>query len=407
MLHLILIPILIILSGFFSGSETALFSLSWFQRRRMQTSSAPRVKHVSILLNSPRKTLATILTGNMLVNVTATSIATVVAVKIFGEAGVFISILSMTIILLLFGEVTPKIMAIQNPEQFSSFVSLPLILFSKLTFPIRWLLQNISSVFITLFTKQTVKQPFITENELKSMVSISKKEGIIDTAEEEMIRSIFEFGHRRVDEIMVPRVDITGCDKSATKEQLIEIMRKNKFSKIPIYDEDIDHIIGVVYTKEFMLNPKDDWSGYIKKPLFISEAEMIDDLLIKFQSKKNYIAVIIDEFGGTSGLITLEDVLEEIVGEIHDEYDKAETQIQKQKDGSYIIKGNTLVKEVNEQLGLNLPIEEVTTINGLLLLLFGKLPKNKESIQYKNIIFTIINMDEDENRINKVLLVRK
>ena len=407
MSHLIFIPVLIILSAFFSGAETALFSLSWFQRRKMQISSAAGARYVSGLLKSPRRTLATILIGNILVNVAATSIVTVVAVKSFGEAGVLISICSMTAILLLFGEVTPKILAIQAAEKFSLFVSLPLLLFSRIILPIRWLLQNISGAFITLLTRQISQQPFITEKELKAMVSISKKEGIIDKAEEKMIHSIFEFGHRSVDEIMTPRVDIIGCDKKATKEQLIEIMKRTKFSKIPIYEDDIDHIVGVVYTKEFMLNPKDSWHEYTKKPLFIPEAEMIDDLLIKFQSGRNYIAIIIDEFGGTSGLITMEDVLEEIVGEIHDEYDKVEADIQEQKDGSYIISGKTLVKGVNQQLNTNLPTEEVNTINGFILLLFGRVPKNKETINFKNFSFTVLDVDEEENRINKVLLARK
>ncbi len=336
MLRIIFIPVLIILSGLFSGSETALFSLSWFRRRKIQLSTAPKAKYVSELLSSPRRTLATILIGNMIVNIAATSIATVIAVNLFGEAGVIISILFMTIILLLFGEVTPKIMAIQNSEKFSTFVSLPLVYFSKIILPIRWLLQKISGAFISVFTKQATPEPFITEKELKAMVSISEKEGIIDKEEEKMIRTIFDFGHRRVDEIMTPRINIVGCDIKAKKEELIDIMKKSKFSKIPIYEDGLGHITGVVYTKEFMLNPKDDWSGYIKKPLFVSEAEMIDDLLIKFQSERNYIAIIVDEFGKTRGLLTLEDVLEEIVGEIHDEYDR----FQRRRE-----RGNTLLHE--------------------------------------------------------------
>ncbi len=407
MLHLIFIPALIVLSGLFSGSETALFSLSWFQRRKMQISTTAGAKRVSELLKSPRRTLATILIGNILVNVAATSIVTVAAVKAFGEAGVIISIFFTVTILLLFGEVMPKIMAIQAAEKFSMFVSFPLLLFNKIILPIRWLLQSASGAFIALFTKQINQQPFITEKELKAMVSISKKEGIIDKEEEKMIHSIFEFGHRSVDEIMTPRVDIAGCDKKAPKEHLIKIMRESKFSKIPIYEDDLDHIVGVVYTKEFMLNPKDDWHEYIKKPLFIPEAEMIDDLLIKFQSERNYIAIIIDEFGGTSGLITLEDVLEEIVGEIHDEYDKVEANIEKQKDGSYIIKGKTLVKELNQQLNINLPTEEVNTINGFMLLLFGRVPKSRETTHFKNLTFTVLDVDEQENRINKLLLTKK
>lgn len=407
MIYLISIPILIIISGFFSGSETALFSLTRFQRRKIQISTTTSAKSVSALLSSPRRTLASILIGNMLVNVAATSIATVAAVNFLGEKGVIISIVSMTLILIMFGEVTPKIMAIQSSEKFSQFISMPLTLFSKIILPIRWLLQNISEIFITMLTREKTKQPFITEKELKAMVSISKKEGIIDTEEEKMIHSIFEFGHRRVDEIMTPRVDVIGCNKSAEKDKLIGIMKKSKLSKIPIYENDIDHIVGVVYTKEFMLDPVDAWHKYIKKPLFVPEAEMIDDLLIKFQSQRNYIAIIIDEFGGTSGLITLEDVLEEIVGEIHDEYDKIEAKIQTCADGSYAIAGMTLVKEINEKLDIKLPTEKVKTMNGFLLLLFGRVPKPKETIGFDDFVFTILDVDEEENRITKILLRKK
>ncbi|NQT96059.1 MAG: HlyC/CorC family transporter, partial [Candidatus Omnitrophica bacterium] len=321
MLHVLLIAVLLIFSAFFSGSETALFSLTNFQRKRIHSKNPNVAETITTLLSSPRRTLATLLIGNMLVNITATSIATVIAIYLFGEKGVVISIILMTFLLLVFGEVTPKTYAISKPENFSSFCAKPLHIFGKIIWPLRRILRTIADVFISIFAIKKETKPYITENELKALMTISKREGIIDEEEEEMIHSIFDLGEISVDEVMTPRVDIVGCKNTATAGELISIMKKSKHTKIPIYEKDMDHIIGVVYTKEFMLSQKDNFQDLIKKPLYVPETERIDDLLVKFQSEKVYIAVILDEFGGTSGMVTLEDVLEEIVGEIKDEYD--------------------------------------------------------------------------------------
>jgi putative hemolysin len=337
----------------------------------------------------------------MLVNITATSIVTVLAIYLFGEKGVGISIVFMTIMLLVFGEVAPKTTAIRNSESFSSFCCRPLHIFAKMVWPLRKLLRLVADIFISLFMLKREPKPYITERELRALMSISEKEGIIDKEEEEMIRSIFDLGEISADEIMTPRVDIIGCEKNASARELIAVMRSSKHTKIPIYEGTIDHIIGVVYTKKFMLQPKEDFSEYIKKPLYVPETEKIDNLLVKFQTEKVYIAVVIDEFGGTSGIITLEDVLEEIVGEIRDEYDKELPPIKKEEDGSHTILGKTSIRDVNDELELDLPMDEVTTVNGLLLLLLGRLPRAGESIKFKGVEFRVI-----EVRRNMVTKVR-
>lgn len=402
--YAILLFLLLILSAFFSGSETALFSLTNFQRKRISTKTPHISKVISILLESPRRTLATILIGNMLVNITAVSTATVLFISIFGEKGVGISIISMTLILLVFGEVSPKTFAIRNSESFSSSCSHPLHIFGKIVWPIRRLLRLVADIFISLFVYKRETKPYITQSELKALMAISEKEGIIEKEEEEMIRSIFDMGERSVDEIMTPRVDIVGCEKKATQEELINVMRNSKHTKLPIYDGTIDNIVGVVYTKEFMLHPRDDFSQYIRKPLYVPETERIDELLVKFQSEKVYIAVVIDEFGGTSGIVTLEDVLEEIVGEIRDEYDREVIPIKKEEDGSFTIVGKTAIRDVNDELNLNLPMDEVTTINGLLLLLFGRVPRVGESIRFKGVNFRILEVKK--NMVTKVQVKR-
>jgi len=396
-----LLLILLIFSAFFSGSETALFSLTGFQKKKIQSDNPSASKTISVLLLSPTRTLATILIGNMFVNIAAASIATILAISLFGENGVVVSIIFMTLILLIFGEVTPKTYAISNPEAFSIFCSKPLHIFGKLIWPVRRLLRIAADSFIILFTHKKNANPYITENELKSLMTISRKEGIIDDDEEEMIHSIFELGDRSVDEIMKPRVDIIGCEKNSSSEELISIMKQSKHTKIPIYESTIDKITGVIYTKEFMLKNRGEIHTFIRKPLYVPETEKIDDLIVKFQSARTYIAVVLDEFGGTSGIVTLEDALEEIVGEIKDEYDKEVVPIRKEEDGSYTISGKVAIRDVNDELDISLPMDEVTTINGLLLLLFEKVPKQGEHVRIKGVGFKVL-----EIKNNMVVKVR-
>lgn len=397
----LLLLTLLILSAFFSGSETALFSLTGFQKKKIQADNPSASNTISLLLKSPTRTLATILIGNMFVNIAATSIATILSISLFGANGVAVSIVFMTLILLIFGEVTPKTYAMSNPEGFSIFCSRPLHIFGKLIWPIRRLLRIVSDIFIMLLTRKKNTNPYITESELKALMTISRKEGIIDDDEEEMIHSIFELGDRSVDEIMRPRVDVIGCEKQSPAKELISIMKKSKHTKIPIYEETIDKIVGVIYTKEFMLKHKGKLAPFIKKPLYVPETEKIDDLIVKFQSAKIYIAVVLDEFGGTSGIVTLEDALEEIVGEIKDEYDKEIVPIKQEEDGSYTISGKVAIRDVNDELDISLPMDQVTTINGLLLLLFEKVPKQGEHVRIKGVGFKVL-----EVKNNMVVKVR-
>ncbi len=390
MFTIFLFIILLVLSAFFSGSETALFSLSGFQKKKIQSQYPSDYNTITTLLSSPSRTLAVILIGNTLVNIAATSIATIFAISAFGEKGIAVSIIGMTIMLLVFGEVTPKTYAMGNPAGFARFCSRPLHIFGKLIWPVRRVLRIIADIFIVIFTRKKNLSPYITEHELKALMTISRKEGIIDDDEEEMIHSIFELGERSVDEIMQPRVDIIACEKNIKAHELVEIMKNSKHTKIPVYEGTIDKIIGVIYTKDFMLNQGAAAADFIRKILYVPETEKIDDIIVKFQSQKTYIAVVLDEFGGTSGIVTLEDALEEIVGEIKDEYDKEPPMIKKELDGSYTISGKASIREVNDELDITLPMDQVTTINGLLLLLFEKVPKQGEHVRIKGIGFKVL-----------------
>lgn len=392
---MLLLIILLLLSAFFSGSETALFSLSNYQRKKIELKHPFAYKSISLLLKSPRRTLASILIGNMLVNIAATSIVTIITINFLGEKGLGLSIIIMVFALLIIGEVTPKTFALKRAESFSLFCGEPLYIFSKAIWPLRKFLRLTADIFISLFVYKKETKPYVTQDELKVLMSISKKEGIIEEDEEEMIRTIFDFGERPISEIMTPRINIIGCEKSFKGNELIRVMKESKHTKIPIFEKTIDNIIGIVYTKEFMLHPAEDFSSFIRKPLYVPEVESIDEVLISFQKEKVYIGVVLDEFGGVAGIVTLEDILEELVGEIKNEFDKGELPIEKEKERTYVVLGTTSIRDINEELGVDLPMKDVTTLNGLLLLLFGRVPQKGEFISLKSVLFCVLEVKKN------------
>lgn len=402
-IRLIFLPILLFLSGAFSASETALFSLSKLRIKRLQARQPSVARIVLELLNSPRKTLTSILIGNMLVNVCASAIATSIAVELMGDVGVGIAVGIMTFLLLVFGEVTPKTFAIRNAEALAIRIAKPLYWFAQILFPVRWFLKKITDFFYNrLVGKKAAREPLITQAELETLVSIGEKEGIFGREERHMIHTVFEFGKRTVDEILIPRVDMVAASVDATAQQLVRIMEEFKHNKIPIYKDTIDNILGMVYTKDFMLQPKQDWPSFIKPVLFIPETKMIDELLVEFQSKKIYLAIVIDEYGGTSGLVTMEDILEEIVGEIRDEYDKEEKAFERIDANTFRVSGRMTLHDLNEELGLNIRTEEAETIGGYILFLFGRIPKADESIRRGNLVFFVDQVKD--RRIEKIVI---
>jgi len=404
-LPIISLTILLILSGLFSGSETAIFSLSKLRLRRLQAKHPKVFVVVQELLKHPKRTLNSILIGNMLVNITASGLVASMAIKRFGQAGVGIAVGMLTFLLLVFGELAPKTFAIRNAQAFAVLIARPLFIFSKAIFPLRWLLKVITDLFYSMIMgKKPSSQPFVTQRELRTLVSIGEKEGILDKDEKRMIHAVFDFSKRGIDEILTPRVDIVAVEKGVSCSELIHVMEKSKHNRIPVYEGTIDNIRGVVYMKDAVLNPKQNWHGYIKPVLFVPETKRIDDLLVEFQSKKIYIAIVVDEYGGTSGLVSAEDILEEIVGEIRDEYDKAEGRVTRIDRNTFSIDASLSLYDINEELKLGLKTEEAETLGGYLLGLFEKIPSAGENIKHGRLTFRI---DEvEQNRIKKVTITR-
>ena len=400
------IILLLLLSAVFSGSETALFSLNKVQLKRLHKRSPARARIINEFLDSPRRTLNTILTGNMLVNITLSALVSALSIRLWGQdKGVLIAIISTALMLLIFGEVTPKIFAIRNAEKFSQAVSCYLRWFSRVIFPLRQLWSGIADFLFRLSVKSArKKQPFITEGELKALVSIGEKEGIIEANEKEMIHTVFEFGDRFITEIMTPRVDIVSVDVESSSQELTEILKKSRHSKVPVYKDTIDNILGVIYSKEYLLKPADNWQSLVSPITFVPKVMTIDDLLSEFHSQKSHIAVVTDEYGGTAGIVTIEDVLEEIVGEIHDEYDTEEKLVIPVDKFTISVSGKTTLHDLKEDSGINLKAEEAETVGGFVTELFGRLPKSGDIIRHKKFIFIVD--DVIKNRVRKITIKR-
>ena len=404
--HIFVLGILLILSGLFSASETALFSLSKIQLRRLKEKKPSQSALIVQLLDSPRRTLNTILTGNMLVNITTSALITETVMRAGGQQVAGLSIGLATLLLLVFGEVTPKSFAISHAEGFSCFISRPLYLFAKIVFPIRWVWSKIADFFSQrIIGRQYLHQPFLTEEEIRGLLSIGEKEGVISQEEEQMISTVFDFAERNVNEIMTPRVDIVSVNVNEDNVHFEKVLKTSRHSKIPVYKDQVDNILGIIYAKQYLLSPRLDWQTLVEPVLFVPESKKIEELLLEFQAKKCYVAIVTDEYGGTSGLITVEDILEEIVGEIQDEYDSEEKLIVRVDENTVSVSGKTSLYDLNEELSTHFKAKGSQTVGGFMIHLFGRIPKSGESVKYRSYHFTVD--DVRKNRIRKVTIRKK
>ena len=387
-ISILAIVALLLLSAFFSGSETALFSLNILELRKLEK-KGKNVSCIKQLLSNPVQLLATILIGNIIVNITASVLATSIAIRILGNYAIGSAIGVMTLLLLLFGEVTPKSIAIENSVKFSLISAKPLLIFSKIILPLRWCLKKTTESLIPVWVKPHKREPTLTEEELKTMLDVGQKEGIVHDQEREMIRAVLEFTDTDVKEVQTPRVDIKAISMEEEQDEALQLVKEFKHSIIPVYKETIDKVLGVIYTKELFLNQKKSFISLVKPVLFVPETKKIDELMEIFQKQKLKMAIAVDEHGGTAGLVTLEDILEEIFGEIYDEYETPEDRIQELDNGMYSVSGKIAINDVNEALGINLPEEEHETLAGLLLDRLGKIPTKGESIKIEDITLAV------------------
>jgi len=411
--EVVLFLLMLGLSGFFSSSETALFSLSKVQLEQMRRDEHPRVDLIRRMLSQPRRLIITILIGNELVNVAATVISAAVIIRLFGPEKKWINLFVMVPLLLLVGEITPKALAIRHNVAFAGIESRPIEVFARVIKPLRMLIRNVADRFITLFVgKERSRGNIITEDMVRTLAHEAVGEGALDSVEAQFIDQIFDFGNKTVEDVMTPRSYIFFLPVEMPLEGMIKELGRTRRTKIPIYLEHRDNIVGILHArdligidaKEVMREPG-GIEKLLREPYFVPESKLAADLFHDFRERKLSVALTVDEYGGVTGLVTMEDLLECIFGEIHSPSDELlQVHIKDLGEGRYAIDGAMPIREFNEEMHTQLSDEWGETLGGLLLHLYGELPPEGAVIRLGKLQFTVV--EAEQNRIKTVELQR-
>ncbi|ABW19958.1 protein of unknown function DUF21 [Alkaliphilus oremlandii OhILAs] len=392
--QLILLIFLLIVSAFFSASETSMMSLSKIRVRYMVEEEIKGAKLIQSLVEKPDKLISGVLVGNNIANIAGSALATSLMMEFFAGNAVAIATIIMTILILVFSEITPKSLAAQNAEKVALMVVKPLSFIITILSPIVVIFTKVTNVLIRILGgKRREDAPFITEEELKSMVNVSHEEGVLEIEEKQMIYNVFEFGDLRIKDIMVQRTDISAIDKSSDFNKIMEIIKEEKYSRYPIYEDSIDNIVGILSVKDFIygdhIKEEFDISLYMREPYFTYEFKKITELFKEIRKNRNHMVVVVDEYGGTAGIVTIEDVIEEIVGEIEDEYDEVEKEVEKISDTEYLIDGSTKIGFISGFLNMTMESDDFDSLGGFIMNELGRLPIVGESILYEDMKFTV------------------
>ena len=398
-----LFVILLVFSAYFSGLETALFHLK---------STSNVNDSVKKLLSRPKKLLSTLITGNTIVNIAIGSLAATYTVNNFSQIStlsipslLFIEVVIVTIVILIFGEIIPKTYAISQSEKLSNVSAKFLQLIVKIVYPIAFVFYKITDVIIKILPIKK-EQIFDSEEELIMLAEVGEEEGTLDHEESDMIQSVLEFKNKLVKEIQIPRVDVVSIESSSSLDEAMDLIMNKKFSKIPVYKDTVDNIKGILYAKDITpyligSRPEIDLLSLAREPYFVPETKPIDEVMQEFKLKKTSIAVVVDEWGGTSGILTLEDIVEEVTGELRDPFDKEEYEILKKEDGSAVVDGSINIYDIEENFDIEFPDErEYDTLAGFVLNDIGDIPKEGEIVKFENYYFKVLRVLA--NRIDKI-----
>ena len=404
--QIIILLILLALSAFFSSNETALMSVNKIRLRSLADEGNKRAAMaLDILENQMPKLLSAILIGNNIVNISASSLATTLAYS-FGGYMVSIVTVILTVLILIFGEITPKNYATINSEKITlRYIPVFKFLMTIMT-PVIFIINLFSRGVMRLMrVDPDAASKAMTEEELRTIVDVSHEDGVIESDEKEMIYNVFDLGDATAKDIMVPRVHVTFADVESTYDELIEIFREDKFTRLPVYKDSQNNIVGIINMKDLLLYDKNEEfviDRFLRKPHFTYETKSISDLLVEMKDSTFNIAIVLDEYGDMAGLITLEDILEEIVGEIHDEYDEKEDElVQKISDREYIIEGSMHLDDVNDHLNTELDSEDYDSLGGFIIEHLDRLPVAGDEVITEEGIRLIVEK-LDKNRIEKV-----
>lgn len=400
--------VLLALSGFFSSAETAMVSVSKIRLRTLEEEGNKKAALALKILENQSKMLSAILIGNNLVNTSAASIASVIAYS-FGGAAVSIATFIITFLILVFGEITPKTWATINADKLALAYAPIIIFLMKILTPVIWFVNLFSSGILKLMGIQdSNKNISMTESELRTIVDVSHEEGVIEEDEKDMINKVFDLGDAKAKDVMVPRVHVVMAEIDSTYKDLLEIFREEKFTRIPIYKDKIDNIIGIVNMKDLLMY--DDFSHFdmqkiLRKPKFTYENKKVSELLIEMKQSTFNLAIVMDEYGEFSGIVTLEDIIEEIVGDVQDEYDAHEEEnIIKLNNQTYDVKGYLSLHDLNDYLDLDLDSEDFDSVGGLVIDALGRLPQTNDETALPNGIRIKV-LKVEKNRIESVRLI--
>ncbi len=401
--YIIIFIFLLILSAFFSGTETAYFHI-----RKHRKETPEKIKSV---LDSPQRLLVSLLTGNTIVNVSIASLAAYITAGFADDYTwskstlILMEVLVVSVVVLIFGEILPKMIAIKYSKEYALKLYTPLKIMMFILSPISQGFNAITNVVIKIipFRKEKI---FDSEEELKILAELGEEEGTLQEEESDMIQSIFDFKEKTVGEIITPRVDIVSLKSDESIDKAMDIIGERQFSKIPIYIDTIDNIKGILYAKDIIpylmgSRPNVNLQSLARQPFFVPETKPIDDLMEEFKLRKTSIAIVVDEWGGTEGLVTLEDVVEEVMGEIRDPYDQEESNVLKQSDGSFIVEGSITIYDLEEETDIEFPEDrDYDTLGGFILDILTDIPQTGEQVEFNDMVFTVQTVEN--NRIGKI-----
>ncbi len=390
--------LLLLLSGFFSGSETALLALDRLRVKYLQQKGAPRASQLAQLLERPDRLLGGILVGNNLVNIAASVVATGFFVSQYGERGELMTILILTPVLLIFAEVCPKTYAAQFPEKTSFFVLRPILLVLWVLSPVISVVTRISGLLTGFFHRGEQENDSLSEDEIRAIIEAGEESGVVAAEQRRMLHGVFDLSETRVRDVMLPRTEIIGVETGSSYATVLETLRSARHSRFPVYSESLDNIVGVIHSKDILdfIGKEDQFSlkDLCRKPHFVPESKRVALLLQSFRKRKEHLAIVVDEYGGVEGLVTLEDVVEEIVGEIHDEHDIEEVDFRPLGPKRFLVDGAVSLRVLNRRFQLEFPEEHVTTLAGLLMQKMGKIPVEGDSCEIDTIRFGVRQMDD-------------
>jgi magnesium and cobalt exporter, CNNM family len=390
--HLLILGLLFVLSAFFSGSETALMSLDKLRLKYLVEKRRRGADRLEGVLAHPDRLLSAILVGNNLVNIAASVFATTLFVELYGDRGELMTILILTPLLLIFSEVCPKTYAARYPEKLSFLVLRPILGVMWLLTPVVWLVTGISRL-LTHFIKGEAKRPLISEDEIRSIISVGEQTGVVAKEKRRMLHGVFELSQIRVRDVMIPRTEVVGVEVHEPFESVLRIVQQARHSRFPVFEGSLDSVVGVIHSKDILnfVGKTGEFSlrDIARPPYFVPESKPIETLLQSFRRRHLHLAMVIDEYGGVEGIVTLEDIVEEIIGEIQDEYDVEEVLVRELDPGRFLIDGSASLRTLNRRFKLKFSEEHANTLAGLLLRTLGTIPQEGESCQVDGVTLTV------------------